>query len=221
MNTSLGPGPGSYEFKETKMKIAYTMGSKKELQRAGEAMNMTLPGPGSYTPRDSFYHPTGGRIGTERRIESGSRSNLLVPGPGRYDSLTSLTGNRSPRYGFGTQEKFFDNKQKAKMLSSSPGPGSYNFKKIIGNEGSKFSMGENKPSKPLHIDKVPGPGSYSFDMKPQSPQYRLVSITLELGPQSALILKLSNSLRIQPPEPTPPPTLPDSHIPTGSKLPLT
>ena len=51
-------------------------------------------------------------------------------------------------------------------------------------------MGENKPSKPLHIDKVPGPGSYSFDMKPQSPQYRLVRITLELGPQSALTLKL-------------------------------
>ncbi len=102
MNRSLGPGPGWYEHKDTKSKISYTMGSKKELQRAGEAMNLTLPGPGSYTPRDTFYHATGGRIGTERRNESGSRTSLLVPGPGMYDMKNNLSTNHSPKFGFGT-----------------------------------------------------------------------------------------------------------------------
>lgn len=183
-------------------------------------MNLTLPGPGSYTPRDSFYHATGGRIGTERRIESGSRTNLLVPGPGRYDSLSSLVNNRAPRYGFGTQEKFFEVKRKEKVLSTSPGPGSYEAKKIIGLEGSKYSMGDNKPSKPLHIDKVPGPGSYSFEIKPQSPQYRLVSVTLELALQSAQIPKLSNLLKIPLQVLTHLLTLQDNLIRIGSKISL-
>lgn len=107
MHQSMGPGPGWYEHRDTKTNISYTMGSKKDLRTSGDNLNLTLPGPGQYTPRDSFYKPSGGRIGTERRLESGSRSQLIVPGPGRYDSKVNLSVNASPKYGFGTQEKFF------------------------------------------------------------------------------------------------------------------
>ncbi len=77
-----------------------------------------------------------------------------------------------PKYGFGTQEKFFLNTQKERKLRTSPGPGAYETKKMIGNEGQKYSMGDNKPTKPITVDPVPGPGAYTFKFKPMTPQYR-------------------------------------------------
>ncbi len=46
MNTSLGPGPGWYESKDTKMKVAYSMGGKPESKSGKDILNRTLPGPG-------------------------------------------------------------------------------------------------------------------------------------------------------------------------------
>ena len=171
MNTSLGPGPGWYEHRDTKMKIAYTMGGKSESKKSTDMMNRTLPGPGQYTPRDAFYRSTGGKIGSEKRVGPVSRT-FLGPGPGQYESKNNLSVNDMPKYGFGTQDKFFHNKQKERNLKTSPGPGAYEAKLLIGREGQKYSMGDNKPTKGMALDTVPGPGTYELAFKPMTPQYR-------------------------------------------------
>ena len=168
----MGPGPGWYDHRDTKMKVAYSMGAKADARKSSDLLNKSLPGPGQYTPRDAFYRTAGGRIGTERRVGPISKANYLGPGPGQYESKNNLSVNDMPKFGFGTQDKFFSDKQKERKLRASPGPGAYEPKKLIGKEGHKYSMGDNKPTKPMTADPVPGPGAYTFQFKPMTPSYR-------------------------------------------------
>ena len=73
----MGPGPGWYDHRDTKMKVAYSMGAKADARKSSDLLNKSLPGPGQYTPRDAFYRTAGGRIGTERRVGPISKANYL------------------------------------------------------------------------------------------------------------------------------------------------
>ena len=78
----------------------------------------------------------------------------LVPGPCQYDPIYTSAIKASPAYGFGAKLP-----EPAKHV---PGPGSYNLKPYIGNEGLKKSMA-GSASMSLHMMETrskPGPGAY-------------------------------------------------------------
>lgn len=145
------------------------MGLKVDSIKKADMMNKTMPGPGQYSPRAGFFSKCMGKIGTDSRRGAESKSNYLGPGPGTYDSKINLDSNYAPKFGFGTAEKFFDSKQKIKVLQAAPGPGSYESRKVIGKEGKSYTMGDNKPTKAIKLDTTPGPGTYELKLKPLSP----------------------------------------------------
>lgn len=109
---------------------------------------MAVPGPGQYEVRpDKFsdanmVREPNYRIGTAQR---GSHYNLKnarhTPGPGNYNTIESAGQVRksSPNYRIGSAQRMRDFQDR----NASPpvvGPGSYEPKKIIGEEGIKSSM---------------------------------------------------------------------------------
>lgn len=65
---------------------------------------------------------------------------MIVPGPGNYEpSNMSITSrNSAPKYGFGTSDRraatSHDTNKQGESITA-PGPGQYEIKSIIGNDG--------------------------------------------------------------------------------------
>lgn len=89
-----------------------------------------------------------------------NKTQALIPGPGKYQPAnTNLTSaNHSPKYGFGTggrpdlatgapsslgKRSVSDGKghsSSPNLRLNVPGPGAYNIKQVVGNEGPKRSL---------------------------------------------------------------------------------
>jgi hypothetical protein len=130
-----------------------------------------------------------------------NKTQAIIPGPGRYEPLNKdiLAKNHSPKFGFGTggrpdlatgapsslskQRSVSDGKGHSSsptLRVNVPGPGTYEIKQVVGNEGPKRSLaGRFKvdlTSKELAFK--PGPGQYSPTANASlksSPNYRIGS----------------------------------------------
>ena len=79
-----------------------------------------------------------------------NKTQILVPGPGTYESSrgSHIVKTAAPKYGFGTSQRAASSmagKSRNVSLHSqhsegSPGPGQYELRSIIGNEGPKSSL---------------------------------------------------------------------------------
>jgi Sperm-tail PG-rich repeat len=127
---------------------------------------------------------------------------MLVPGPGRYQPSTVdlISRNDAPKYGFGTSMRADiaggpgggihskrtlsqdggkgDTQSLVSLKPLVPGPGAYEIKSVIGNEGPKRSLaGRFKIDlQAKELNYKPGPGQYTpsvnFAIK-QSPNYKI------------------------------------------------
>lgn len=95
----------------------------------------------------------------------------MNPGVGNYN-LSEDAGKNTFKYSFGKEVR----NQTARPKT--PGPGTYQAKNFIGNEGPKISISSVRPQSAMGTDnKNPGPGQYNSNLndKLKSPSYRFGS----------------------------------------------
>ena len=121
------------------------------------------PGPGAYSMRSSLINIPGSKIGTSNRNDE--IKNIMrvgSPGPSAYRISSTMSHypvkQDAPNYRFGTSSR---DKLATAGSVCSPGPGAYNYKNIIGSEGSKRSMLGTRPTSAPASRNSPGPGAYS------------------------------------------------------------
>lgn len=146
------PGPGTYKPIYKSNSCFYSFGIKNKKQnKNGES----TPGPGNYelrTEKDLIIPSS--IFGKEKRENQIVKNKKYIPGPGAYNHKKENILTRNPKYTFGIKLK------EKNYQTLAPGPGTYNFKSLVGKEGSKITMG-------LKLDRVidqskitPGPGAY-------------------------------------------------------------
>ena len=86
----------------------------------------------------------------------------MKPGPGNYNSAADLK-KKAPSYGFGSMTR----PDIARKQNTSPAPGTYNHRSIIGAEGPSKTLSPKLTDK--YAEKQartqPGPGAYEFSLK--------------------------------------------------------
>jgi hypothetical protein len=114
-----------------------------------------VPGPGAYSSGPQYdqssrsHKPSRVVFGTSaREAPAGTPS----PGPGSY--FPGDTHKASPKFGFGTGKR---NPSANKLVT--PGPGTYEAGKGVGQEGSRYTVSGKGPD--LNMSKTPGPGAYT------------------------------------------------------------
>ena len=150
------PGPGNYNISRNLGKVSYSFGLKTPIQNGSKY----APGPGAYSLRGSFINIPGSKIGTSTRDDDFKRAQRVgSPGPGNYRYDTTIVHSAlkkdAPKFGFGTADR---NKLACVGSVVSPGPGAYNYKKIIGVEGQKRSLSARRPESAASYRSNPGPG---------------------------------------------------------------
>ncbi len=112
------------------------------------------------------------RFGSEKKLAPLLTSNRFVPGPGNYNPNED-PNCRAPKFSFGKENRVRSERPKT------PGPGTYQFKTCIGNEGPKITISNWRPlsSVASAANLTPGPGQYQSNLndKPKSPSYRIGS----------------------------------------------
>ena len=119
------PGPGSYQLTQTDMG---KNGPKYSANKRPSQWLKQSPGPGAYEPilgtvknRAAQYS-----LGSQKRTMLKELNSF--PGPGQHESKSQLSGSK---YGFGTSTR-------AKLRpDSTPGPGSYEYQKVVGYSNSQ------------------------------------------------------------------------------------
>jgi len=126
-----------------------------------------IPGPGSYNLQDARNpnqaHAARFSIGTGSRIAiGGGKEALSKPGPGNYESNTNTKKN-APKYGFGSMTR----PNIVRGNSTSPAPGSYNHRTLIGADGPSKTLSPKLTDKyaEKQARQQPGPGQYEFHLK--------------------------------------------------------
>jgi len=161
------PGPGQYTPARMIKSPSYSFGS-----RPASAHVDRNPGPGAYSLSASYDRLPGSIIGREER-NTGLQGSGRIPGPGTYSLNSPTTQNFGPKYGFGTGTRGGMHLSKA---FTNPGPGSYDAKVIIGNDGPKKSMTSRRPDSASAAGRdTPGPGTYELRVVQNAPAYRLGS----------------------------------------------
>ncbi len=116
-----------------------------------------VPGPGMYKMVDSVIQRNGIKFGTEKRSGMVEREQAKIPGPGAYNSsLAAAKLDYIAKYKFGSSSR----DQKG-VVSSTPGPGTYQQMPKITKEGKKFSISGRPKSVGKAIMNSPGPGAYN------------------------------------------------------------
>ena len=115
------PGPGRYNINKNfgDNSPKYSMGIKDN--ESGNKFN--TPGPGKYNndQLNIYKRCPSWKIGTSNRDEELNKHiKEGFPGPGAYQYYNKNLSN-SPKYGFGTQQKYND------RYNNNPGPGSYHI----------------------------------------------------------------------------------------------
>lgn len=162
------PGPGNYnpDYKKSN-DFKYTM----RIRPNSAASLMNNPGPGAYNLRkiDSDLLKTHSyKFGTETKHKEPNFTYIKSPGPGNYDYDRAKVTSAAPKFSFG-KELRGDNSR-----ARTPGPGQYEAKKIMGNDGPKIGMSFHRPLSQMG-NKNPGPGTYQPNLtnKNKSPEYRI------------------------------------------------
>lgn len=117
------------------------------------------------------------------------------------------SGLRAPKFSFGKELRGQNERPKT------PGPGTYQLRACVGNEGPKISISGYRPLSSMSSNRnnMPGPGTYStnFNDRPKSPSYRIGSSKragnnreAELIPGVGAYSPLNMSLSNRPKSPT-------------------
>jgi len=121
-----------------------------------------LPGPGNYNIHNPVLDVSQTTLfGNEKRGGILSKQNPDHPGPGQYSPRDLKMEN--PKYKFGKQIRQSNN-----YTQNYPGPGSYNYKQVVGHEGKRYSLIRRPNSSPRKQGSIsPGPAAYSVKLKPK------------------------------------------------------
>ena len=100
-------------------------------------------------------------IGSSQRspLIAGGRDTKFKPGPGRYNQ-DSDTKMKAPKFSFGYEQR---PELGRKKHQTSPAPGAYQEKTVMGTDGPRLSM--SPKYKETKDKRVPGPGQYEFSLK--------------------------------------------------------
>lgn len=142
------PGPGYYAPATRPRSAAPTYGFSKGGRGSGGPVR--TPGPGTYNPDiTASRHAAPQYSSTPRRGSQGPSSR--VPGPGTYEASHRPDGERTPAWGFGSENRISD-------LDSrfGPGPGTYNLNGNV--NGPSYSMRSRQHVS--HLNDTPGPGAH-------------------------------------------------------------
>eukprot|EP00347_Sterkiella_histriomuscorum_P004104 403361737 len=160
------PGPGLYTpVTNSFSTIAFSLSGKDK----GSITHREGPGPGEYQSRSVFSQITGpATFSRFKRIQKDKKGAVTdsqsltreVPGPGAYKgNYRVLTRNDpQPIFGSSTRDKntFYDTQTKL-----FPGPGTYNSKGTMRQDGKTITMSPRRPDTSPQVSKdTPGPGTY-------------------------------------------------------------
>lgn len=156
------PGPGHYLQSSGNNGSKWRFGSEERLKNLGK--RVVKPGPGAHDVRRKLGHTSGysmmGRPSTSQLTKSWSS-----PGPGFYSPQTHEVFNTAPQPSFGTttreQEKRRGMGCDVKAKIATPGPGTYDHGKKMGQTGVKYSMALRQYYSDVPSRYSPGPGSYN------------------------------------------------------------
>eukprot|EP00347_Sterkiella_histriomuscorum_P007720 403347820 len=185
------PGPGAYTPSVQKQaNFSFSFGLKNSLDPHIKHVKQ-LPGPGAYeTQKFLNFSRIGASLDkSSMDFTNMNKTQILVPGPGAYQPTNSslMSRNSSPKYGFGTSDRRATTSQNSVKnikgdFIGAPGPGQYEFKSIIGNEGHKKTLSyrftHDLTTKEHNMK--PGPGQYAPEIMPvikSSPKYRIGTST--------------------------------------------
>jgi hypothetical protein len=121
----------------------------------------------------SFDSIRSAKFGTGKRQSLGNTS--FSPAPGEHNPDFSKVKRSAPKFGFGSGNRDSGENIKAKNF---PGPGNYQLKPLVGNEGLKSSMHRTIDYKPENKEQSykPGPGNYNPNINASiraEPAYKL------------------------------------------------
>ena len=106
------------------------MGSRIELE---DKMALLVPGPGNYSaPRSAINLNRSVRFANSKKLAGSFGEATKTPAPGAYESIGAMVRTSPQRFGFGKVEREIEIKK-----SSLPGPGNYEHKKHVGNDGPR------------------------------------------------------------------------------------
>lgn len=142
------PGPGTYKPVNCNTSSKFSMKGKHYIgtsivitpdgghEKMTEANDFNVPGPGTYHAKTSAIYPSlATRFGKEARPSMGAPGADKIPAPNAYSrDAKSCVLRAAPAYGFGASTRSGRNE------SSSPGPGTYPIKTIIGTESQGKSL---------------------------------------------------------------------------------
>lgn len=121
----------------------------------------------------TLIHYKNKRFGTEKKLNPLNTTTRLVPGPGNYNPIEEAALQRAPKFSFGKESR-----NKAERPKT-PGPGTYTYHSIVGNEGPKITISAYRPLTSMlnENNTTPGPGQYQSNLndRPKSPSYRIGS----------------------------------------------
>ena len=180
------PGPGAYEIKSELGGPKYTIGVKR-LQKSLSQGNLFVPGVGSYELRkDNYFNVPCYKFDKEKRENLNmNHSALKYPGPGKYNNEIDKNSTITAKWTFSKSDRFSKIKPKNSKLVrlNVPGPGSYKFKEITGNEGPRYTFNKDKFNHSDSVDEsmfkkirdYPSPVTYnkSIDYIPDMPKYTI------------------------------------------------
>ena len=198
------PGPGAYKplYKSTSYFYSFGKKNKKDNKKFD-----TTPGPGNYNLRKEKEITSPSYLfGKEKRENNIVKIKKYVPGPGTYEQNKQYVLIRNPKYTFGL-------KLKGKNYNTlAPGPGAYNFRQLIGQEGTKITMGKKLNYDAINDKSTPGPGAYKESRinfyKKQSPTpklgkskrlFELLNINSNPGPGQYSFIEGENYTKVKSP----------------------
>lgn len=180
------PGPGAYEVKSELGGPKYTIGLKR-IQKSFSQGNLFAPGVGTYELRkDSYFDVPCFRFDKEKRENLNmNHSALKYPGPGKYHDEIDKNSTNTAKWTFTKSDRFRKLKPKNHNVErlNVPGPGSYNFRDITGNEGPRYTFNKDKFNHSDSVDEstfnkiknYPSPVTYnkSIEYIPDMPKYSI------------------------------------------------
>lgn len=209
-NTNQNPGPGNYNLSSS-LGNAPKFTMRPKTGTSLEIMNKEIPGPGAYTPnvlkKENFSYsmrirpesatgmmnnPGPGTynirkydkdlikahsyvFGKDKKDKLPDFTYMKSPGPGAYNNENEAISKKTPLFSFGKEERG------SKSRPYTPGPGTYEAKKVIGNDAPKISM-TFKRNVPFRNEN-PGPGTYTLNtsqVKLKQPEYRIGTAKREI-----------------------------------------
>ena len=177
------PGPGAYSPGEKKQQnYSFSFGLKPSVDYPTKYLG-GIPGPGTYDSRAiRTFSTMGASLDHGDKTQLLNKTQAIVPGPGQYQPTSAelIIKNDNPKYGFGTSiradigGRTGGNIHSKRNLSETgdsiatynplvPGPGAYDIKGVVGNDGPKRSLAGrftiDLTAKELNFK--PGPGAYT------------------------------------------------------------